>query len=76
MQPVPLRQRHFTSEHLDKLAETELNGREIKSVVKLARMAAKGKGEAFKMAHLERVLAIKERSRARIEEEMEEDESD
>lgn len=73
---MPLRQRHFTGEHLDTLAETELSGREIKSVVKLALMAAKAKGEAFRMAHLERVLAVKERSRARIEEEVEEDESD
>lgn len=75
-QAAPLRQRHFTSEHLDQLAETELSGREIKSMLKLAQMAAKGKGEAFKMAHLEKVLAIKQRSNARIEEEIEEAESD
>jgi len=73
---VPLRQRHFTSEDLDKLAETELSGREIKSVVKLALMAAKGKGEPFMMTHLEKVLAIKQRSKAMLEEEIVEDESD
>lgn len=75
-QAVPLRQRHFTSEHLDALAETELSGREIKSVVKLALMAAEAKGEAFRMVHLERVVAIKERAKARMEEEMEEDDDE
>lgn len=57
------RHRHFTTEQLDQLAETELSGREIKSVVKMAVMLARGKGEAFGMGALERVLRLKEKEK-------------
>ena len=66
-QALPLRQRHFTSEHLNQLGEKELSSREIKSAVKMALMAAKAKDEPLKMAHVEKVLAIKERSKAKTE---------
>lgn len=57
---VPLKDRHFTSEHLDKLAEKDTTGRQAKSAVKLAAMLARSKGSALKMEHLERVLNIKD----------------
>lgn len=66
-QALPLRQRHFTSEHLEKLGETELSGREISSAVKMAQIAAKGEDEPLKMVHLEKVLAIKARSKAKAQ---------
>lgn len=51
-------------EHLDTLAQRELNGRQIKNVLKTARMLAMrwdetGKGE-LKMEHVEKVLRIEE----------------
>lgn len=67
-QALPLRQRHFTSDHLDQLAETELSGKEIKSVVKMAQMAAKAKDEGLKMAHLETVLKIRARAQPKVDE--------
>ena len=73
-QALPLRQRHFTSEHVHQLAEKELSGREIKSAVKMALMAAKAKDEPLKMAHVEKVLAIKERSKPKAEDQPKVDE--
>lgn len=56
---MPLRERHFSSEHLDALAQKNLSGREIKSVVKMAGMLASSKGASLKMEHIETVLKLK-----------------
>jgi hypothetical protein len=43
---------------LKELAEHELNGRQIKSVVKMAQLLARSKEQALGMAHLEAVLTL------------------
>ena len=56
---VPLRERHFSSEHLDELARWKGTGRGIGSVVKLAGMLAGGQGRGLRMEDVERVLKMK-----------------
>ncbi|KAL2070945.1 hypothetical protein VTL71DRAFT_13971 [Oculimacula yallundae] len=48
----------FSDEDLMKLGELDLNGRQIKSAVKTARLLAAGKGEGVGMAHIATVLRI------------------
>ena len=45
-------------EDIDELAEKELNGRQIKNLVKTAVLVAMRKGEDLKKHHVETVLAI------------------
>ena len=71
---LPLKQRNFKGEDLDKLAEKELSAREIKSALKMALMLAKSKGDALKVEHVERVVAIKEKSKVKVEEKKKEEE--
>ena len=56
---VPLRERHFSSEHLDELAKWKGTGRGIGSVVKMAGMVASGQGRGLRMEDVERVLKVK-----------------
>lgn len=48
----------FSVEDIDELAEKELNGRQIKNLVKTAVLVAMRKGEDLKKHHVETVLAI------------------
>ena len=47
---------------LEELAETRLNGREIKNMLKTGQLLAKHKGEALAMGHLQSVLNIEQRN--------------
>ena len=51
----------FTLTDLDNLAERKMNGREIKNVIKTAKLLASRKGELLGAAHVESVLAIEQR---------------
>ena len=78
---LPLKQRNFKGEDLDRLAEKELSAREIKSALKMALMLARNQGAVLKLEHVQRVIAVKEKGKAAIEaresdEEDEEDEED
>ncbi|KAK0103255.1 hypothetical protein ONS95_005289 [Cadophora gregata] len=48
----------FSEDELDQLAELDINGRQIKSPVKTARLLSSGKGEAVRMEHVSTVLRI------------------
>ena len=56
---VPLKDRSFTSEHLDALAQYSVKGREIQSTVNMATMLAQSAGSSLKMEHIERILELK-----------------
>ena len=56
---VPLKDRSFTSEHLDALAQYSIKGREIQSTVNMATKLAQFSGSSLKMEHVERVLELK-----------------
>lgn len=74
---LPLKQRKFKGEDLDMLAEKELSAREIKSALKMALMLARSRGSTLKVEHVERVIAIKEKSKLQMEgEKGEEDKKD
>ncbi|MDI1491579.1 MAG: hypothetical protein OHK93_002788, partial [Ramalina farinacea] len=47
---------------LDELAETQMNGREIRNTLKTGQLLAKHKGEALAMGHLKSVLNIEQRN--------------
>ncbi|KAL8637259.1 MAG: hypothetical protein Q9226_009140 [Calogaya cf. arnoldii] len=51
----------FSDADLDRLAEYEMNGREIKNVLKTAQLLAGKKKEMLKVGHVESVLAIEKR---------------
>ncbi|KAL8996524.1 MAG: hypothetical protein Q9169_003991 [Polycauliona sp. 2 TL-2023] len=51
----------FSSTDLDRLAEYEMNGREVKNVLKTAQLLAGKKKEALAVGHVESVLAIEKR---------------
>ncbi|KAF2159005.1 hypothetical protein M409DRAFT_71347 [Zasmidium cellare ATCC 36951] len=48
----------ITEEELDVLAKIDINGREIKNLVKTGRLLAKRKGEVLGMQHLRTVLGV------------------
>ncbi|KAL8771692.1 MAG: hypothetical protein Q9209_002883 [Squamulea sp. 1 TL-2023] len=52
---------HFEDKDLDKLAEYQMNGREIKNVLKTAQLLAGRKGEGLAVGHVESVLGIEKR---------------
>lgn len=56
---VPLKDRSFTSEHLDALTQYSVKGREIQSTVNMATMLARSTGSSLKMEHVEKVLRLK-----------------
>ena len=47
---------------LEELAETRLNGREIRNILKTGQLLAKHKGEALAIGHLQSVLNIEQRN--------------
>ncbi|KAF2726995.1 P-loop containing nucleoside triphosphate hydrolase protein [Polyplosphaeria fusca] len=49
----------FDDSELEKLAKIELNGRQIKNVLKTAGLLAQGKGECLGMGHLETVIGLR-----------------
>ncbi|KAI0134020.1 P-loop containing nucleoside triphosphate hydrolase protein [Xylariales sp. AK1849] len=49
----------LTDENLATLAQNEMNGRQIKNIVKTARLLSKQKGVPLNMAHIELVLKVK-----------------
>ncbi|KAL8692933.1 MAG: hypothetical protein Q9218_002135 [Villophora microphyllina] len=51
----------FSNTELDKLADYQMNGREIKNVLKTAQLLAGRKKEALAVSHVESVLAIEKR---------------
>ncbi|KAI4251572.1 MAG: hypothetical protein L6R42_008330, partial [Xanthoria sp. 1 TBL-2021] len=51
----------FSTSDLDRLAEYEMNGREIKNVLKTAQLLAGKKKEKLAVGHVESVLAIEKR---------------
>ena len=51
----------FSEGDLDKLANYEMNGREIKNVLKTAQLLASKKGNGLSYEHVESVLAIEQR---------------
>ncbi|KAL9583119.1 MAG: hypothetical protein Q9212_002892 [Teloschistes hypoglaucus] len=51
----------FSYKELDKLADYQLNGREIKNIVKISQLLARRKKEALAIEHVESVLAIEKR---------------
>ncbi|KAL9630516.1 MAG: hypothetical protein Q9204_004683 [Flavoplaca sp. TL-2023a] len=51
----------FSASDLDRLAEYDMNGREIKNVLKTAQLLAGKKKEALAVGHVESVLAIEKR---------------
>ena len=51
----------FGEEDLDRLAGFQMNGREIKNVLKTAQLLASKKGEALAYGHVASVLAIEKR---------------
>lgn len=51
----------FSDADLDKLAEYQMNGREIKNVLKTAQLLARRKKENLSVSHVELVLAIDKR---------------
>ena len=56
---VPLKDRSFTSEHLDTLARYSVKGREIQSSVNMANMLARSTGSSLRMEHVQKVLEFK-----------------
>jgi hypothetical protein len=50
----------FTEAELDKLAKVQLNGRQIKNVLKTAQLLASKYDECLGMGHLETVLKLRE----------------
>ncbi|KAH7062594.1 P-loop containing nucleoside triphosphate hydrolase protein [Macrophomina phaseolina] len=52
----------FSDEHFNELADADLNGRDIKNVVKIARFAAGSRGVLLGMEHLRTIIGIKERA--------------
>ncbi|KOS42470.1 hypothetical protein ACN38_g6641 [Penicillium nordicum] len=50
----------FTDEQLDQVAESQLNGRQIKNVVKTARLLAWSKGRELQYEDLKAVLALRD----------------
>ncbi|KAL8819490.1 MAG: hypothetical protein Q9223_002078 [Gallowayella weberi] len=51
----------FSTEDLDTLARYSMNGREIKNVLKIAKLLARRKDEVLGVRHVESVLAIEKR---------------
>ena len=51
----------FSDEDLDKLAEYNMNGREIKNVLKTAQLLASKQGKVLDYGHVQSVLAIEQR---------------
>ena len=51
----------FSANDLDELAKHEMNGREIKNVLKTAQLLASRKGEKLNVGNVESVLAIEQR---------------
>ena len=51
----------FSDAYLDMLAKQQINGREIKNMLKTAQLLASKKGETLGLAHVQSVLAIKQR---------------
>lgn len=56
-------QSHLGDDDINKLAQRELNGRQIKSAVKMALLLAARKREPLDMHHFETVLEIRDKSR-------------
>lgn len=54
----------ITEQDLQQLAKEELNGRQIKNIVKTARLLAAGDREALGLDHIETVLRVKRGDRA------------
>lgn len=52
---------NFCDQDLDKLAEYQMNGREIKNVLKTAQLLASKKGKGLGYEHVQSVLAIEQR---------------
>jgi hypothetical protein len=45
-------------DHLDDLSKVDLNGREIRNAITIARQLAQFKGESFRYSHLSRVIGV------------------
>lgn len=54
----PKNESSITEEEMDVLAKIDINGREIKNLVKTGRLLAKRKGEVLGMQHLRTVLGV------------------
>lgn len=54
-------ERHFTDEEIEKLARRQLNGREIRNIVKTGRLLARSKKEKLEFRHLDTLLDIRKR---------------
>lgn len=52
----------FSDEYFNELADADLNGRDIKNVVKIAQFAAASRGILLGMKHLRTIIGIKERA--------------
>lgn len=50
---------HFSDTDLDKLAKVQLNGRQIKNMLKTAQLLAARQDESLSMVHLDTVLKLK-----------------
>jgi hypothetical protein len=59
--PEPVPREIVTAAELDSLARRNLNGRQIKNIVRTSQALAHSKGEKLVMAHLSQALGVTER---------------
>lgn len=57
----------FSDEQLDKLADIQLNGRQIKNLIKTASLLAWSKEESVKFDHVQAVLKLREISSQKVQ---------